>query len=268
MLLWDVQQIHKEHRNVIPEECAQLGTSRSHRVRAGVGCHCPVGSAVCRRNIAHRRRPVADLCRICRGHRIYRLVSGLRNGRTEIKITSHMCTQHDPQLVEAACLGDAEAIEQLLLQYHPTLTRFARKFCATPEDVEDAVQETLWIAYQKIGALRTSAAFASWVFRIVKHQCYRLLRIKKREYEMADMPDGHILDDDDNHERYTALKQDVVEALACLPAAQRQVLIMRDIQNMTGPEVAAVLGLSIETVKSRLHRARSVLRQHLEHWNE
>jgi RNA polymerase sigma factor (sigma-70 family) len=181
-----------------------------------------------------------------------------------------MYNQHDPQLVEAACLGDPEAIEQLLLQYHPTITRFARKFCATPEDVEDAVQETLWIAYQKIGALRTSAAFAAWVFRIVKHQCYRLLRIKKREYNLADMSDGYSLGDDadDNAELYAALKQDVIQALACLPTQQRQVLIMRDIQNMTGPEVAAALGLSIETVKSRLHRARNILRQHLEHWNE
>ncbi|MEO8611338.1 MAG: RNA polymerase sigma factor [Chloroflexota bacterium] len=180
-----------------------------------------------------------------------------------------MQTDTNTQLVQAACLGDAEAIEQLLLQYQPTITRFARKFCATPEDVEDAVQETLWIAYQKIGALRTSAAFTSWVFRIVKHQCHRLLRAKKREYNFEDEPQDYDLGAaDENVELYSALKQDVIQAFACLPVQQRQVLIMRDIQNMTGPEVAAALGLSIETVKSRLHRARNFLRQQLEQWNE
>jgi RNA polymerase sigma factor (sigma-70 family) len=177
-------------------------------------------------------------------------------------------TEIDPGLVQAACRGDAEDIESLLLQYHPTITRFARKFCATPEDVEDAVQETLWIAYQKIGALRTSAAFVSWVFRIVKHECYRLLRRVKRETLLEDDPEFSLGAVEDNAELYTALKQDVIQALACLSTQQRQVLIMRDIQNMTGPEVAAALNISIETVKSRLHRARNCLRQQLEHWNE
>ncbi|QBD77262.1 hypothetical protein EPA93_15180 [Ktedonosporobacter rubrisoli] len=58
----------------------------------------------------------------------------------------------DAQLIPDAVDGDPAAIEQLLGKYHPSVTRFARKFCATPEDVEDAVQETLWIAAQRIGA--------------------------------------------------------------------------------------------------------------------
>src|SRR4051794_20614683 len=92
-----------------------------------------------------------------------------------------MNTPDAPALITAACEGDPDAIEQLLLYYHPTITRFARKYCATPEDVEDAVQETLWITSQKIGTLRVTSAFVSWVFRVVQRECYRLLHYKQRE---------------------------------------------------------------------------------------
>lgn len=177
-----------------------------------------------------------------------------------------MGTLSSLELVEAACRGDVEAIEQLLLQYHPTLTRFARNYCATPQDVEDAVQEALWIAYQKIGTLRTAAAFVSWLFRIVRHQCYRLLRIKQREYG-AD--ETCTLDDvEANPESYACLKHDIVTALAGLPLHYREILLMRDVEGLTTPEVAVSLNLTIETVKSRLHRARKMLRQMLGHWRE
>lgn len=72
-----------------------------------------------------------------------------------------MAVELYPELIESAWQGDTEAIEQLLLQYQPALTRFAYKYCATPEDVEDAVQETLWIVYQKISSLRSTSAFVS-----------------------------------------------------------------------------------------------------------
>src|ERR1051325_5354934 len=79
-------------------------------------------------------------------------------------------------LIQNAIEGNTEAIETLLLQYQPSLIRFARKFCATPDDVEDAVQASLWIIYRKINSLRTSKAFISWIFQIVRNECYALLR--------------------------------------------------------------------------------------------
>jgi RNA polymerase sigma factor (sigma-70 family) len=177
-----------------------------------------------------------------------------------------MNTPTSSLLITAACQGDPEAIEQLLIQYHPTITRFARKFCATPEDVEDAVQETLWIATQKIGTLRVSAAFVSWVFRVVQHECYRLLHHKQREQNL----DCLLALDQANSdpERHMMLKQDVVNAIAQLPIDYRQVLIMRDVEELTAPEVAIQLGMTIETVKSRLHRARKILREALRHWSD
>jgi RNA polymerase sigma factor (sigma-70 family) len=174
-----------------------------------------------------------------------------------------MKVTYNPQLIEAACEGDAGAIEDLLRQCSPTITRFARQFCATPEDVEDAVQETLWITAQKIGTLRSASAFVSWVFTIVRNHCYRMLHIKREESPLDKLDQT-----DASSEQQLMLKQDVVKALEQLPAPQRQVLILRDIEGLTAPEVATMLGITIETVKSRLHRARNALRQSLSHWND
>lgn len=82
----------------------------------------------------------------------------------------------DPQLVVAARGGDGAALQRLLHDCQPDLKRFARRTCATSEDAEDAVQIALWQLYRRIGALRTVATFASWLFRIIERECFRLFR--------------------------------------------------------------------------------------------
>lgn len=177
-----------------------------------------------------------------------------------------MKTLPDPDLFDAATGGDPGAIEQLLLCYKPSVIRFAREFCATPEDVEDAVQETLWIAAQRIGTLRVAAAFGSWLFKVVRHQCFKLLRSVRREsYNGAFTL---VVQSDEHTELQVALRHDLVEAIAALPPFYRQVFLMREIEGRSAPEVAAILGISVMAVKSRLHRARSELRQSLEQWKE
>jgi RNA polymerase sigma factor (sigma-70 family) len=165
----------------------------------------------------------------------------------------------EPELIESACAGEPEAIEQVLLQVQPALLRFAHRYCATPQDVEDAVQEGLWIVYQKIASLHAAAAFISWIFTIVRNECYRLL---KRTRYVNDQDQWSDLTAD-TCEIDADLRHDVAVAIARLPLSYRQVLIMRDIEGRTAPETAAVLGLTIETVKSRLSRARGLLRQTL-----
>jgi RNA polymerase sigma factor (sigma-70 family) len=170
----------------------------------------------------------------------------------------------DTQLINAATSGDTEAIEQLLLRYHPSVTRFAREFCATPEDVEDAVQETLWIAAQQIGTLRVASAFGSWLFKVVRHQCFRLLRLARRTGFTSALPE--IIPSDEDTERQVALRHDLAEALAILPPSYRQVFFLRDLEEMPASEVAAQLGITVMAVKSRLHRARAILRLSLQEW--
>ena len=171
-------------------------------------------------------------------------------------------------LVQNAIEGNTEAIETLLLQYQPSLTRFARKFCVTPDDVKDAVQETLWIIYRKINRLRTSKAFVSWIFQIVRNECYALLRHEKYGVDQVEISKLDYLDytSATDHDLYSTLAHDLIIAIEQLPPQQREVLILRDINGMTAAEVADKLHISIETVKSRLHYARANLRKMLESW--
>ena len=165
----------------------------------------------------------------------------------------------DSQLIESACAGEPEAIDQLLLQVQPAMLRFAQRYCATPQDVEDAVQEGLWIVYQKIERLHTAAAFVSWIFTIVRNECYRLLKRVHHVDDQAQISDFAT----DTREIDTDLRHDVAVAIAHLPVSYRQVLIMRDLEGRTAPETAVALNLTIETVKSRLQRARGLLREML-----
>lgn len=182
-----------------------------------------------------------------------------------VRLTSQSTFQSTSQLIEDARQGDAAAIRALLARCQPDVARFARTVCATPEDAEDAVQEALWVAAQKIGALRVAAAFTTWLFQVVKHECYRLLRHARHEASLE-----HIVERLPAHDHKTvdhaALSRDVAAAIASLEPPYRQVLIMRDVQAMTAPEVAAALGLTVSAVKSRLHRARLHMRTELQPW--
>jgi RNA polymerase sigma factor (sigma-70 family) len=162
------------------------------------------------------------------------------------------------QLVTDACSGNAQAITQLLDVCQPDIKRFARRACSNAEDAEEAVQVALWQLYRKIGTLRTVATFATWLFRIVERECYRLFRGR----------DDHAIDDTQIEAMAAPqvpvdLRIDLSNAIATLPEAYRVVLILRDVDELTAPEVAAELGLSLDAVKSRLHRARTMLRERL-----
>jgi RNA polymerase sigma factor (sigma-70 family) len=169
-------------------------------------------------------------------------------------------TRARPQLIEAARLGDAAAIRELLAVCQPDLKRFARRTCSTTEDAEDAVQLALWQLYRKVGLLRCAATFTTWMFRIVERECYRLYR-RARGTEPLDEVLEHDLPS--APELPTDLKLDLARALERLTPPYREVLLLRDVHELTAPEVAAQLGMSLEAVKSRLHRARAQVRAHL-----
>ncbi|MBB1651571.1 MAG: RNA polymerase sigma factor [Delftia acidovorans] len=167
----------------------------------------------------------------------------------------------DAPLIEAARQGDRDAIVRLLSVCQPDLKRFARRTCSNAQDAEDAVQLALWQLYRRVGALRATAAFATWLFRIVERECWRLLRGRGRT-ESLDAPDAppmNLAAAPIPH----GLRLDLARAMERLSPPYREVLILRDVHELTAPETAAQLGLSVEAVKSRLHRARAKVREHL-----
>jgi RNA polymerase sigma factor (sigma-70 family) len=165
-------------------------------------------------------------------------------------------------VIVAARSGDVDAITALVSGAHPNVRRFARSLCATPEDAEDAAQEALIILYRRIGMLRASGALASWMFRIVRNECLRRARTMRRERDRPPTLEDAVLSAED--EVLRRLEAGVVATvIAALPADQRRVLIMRDVQGHSGRMVADSLGLSTAAMKSRLHRARASVRDAL-----
>nr|WP_307787232.1 MULTISPECIES: sigma-70 family RNA polymerase sigma factor [Streptomyces] len=168
------------------------------------------------------------------------------------------------QLIVAAQRGDVDSIAALVSGSHPNVRRFAHALCATPEDAEDAAQEALIILYRKIGMLRASGALASWMFRIVRNECLRRARTTTRT--RAALPEAAVDGAVDSAEDEVLRRLEaarVAAAVAALPPDQRMVLVMRDLQGHSGRAVAHALGLSTPAMKSRLHRARTAVRQAL-----
>ncbi len=163
------------------------------------------------------------------------------------------------QLLIAACGGDSAAVDALLSSLQPDLKRFARRSCASSEDAEDAVQIALWKVQRSLGTLRALPALATWLFRIVERECFRLFRAVRRTTPLTQSLEEKL------HSAPVPLqlRHDLVRAIATLPPEYRTVLILRDIDELTAPETAQQLNLSVGAVKSRLHRARSMMREHL-----
>jgi RNA polymerase sigma-70 factor (ECF subfamily) len=176
-------------------------------------------------------------------------------------------------LVASAQRGDVEALSALVYGSYPHVHRFAHTLCATPQDAEDAAQEALIILYRKIGMLRASGALASWMFRIVRNECLRRTRalLHRRPAEEPGLPGtsgrvdafGGTAPSAEEDVLLRLEAERVAAAVAALPDDQRQVLVMRDIQGLPGRTVADRLGLSTAAMKSRLHRARSAVREAL-----
>jgi RNA polymerase sigma factor (sigma-70 family) len=163
------------------------------------------------------------------------------------------------RIISAAQQGDPRAISVLVSCSHSHVRRFARTLCSTPEDAEEAAQEALIVLYRKIGTLRVAAALASWLFQIVRHECIRRSRLAFGGQLSAPVSEASAED--------AALArlevERIVDCIATLPAEQRAVLVLRDIQGLSGAATAQALGLSRAAMKSRLHRGRATLRARL-----
>jgi RNA polymerase sigma factor (sigma-70 family) len=163
------------------------------------------------------------------------------------------------QVISAAQQGDTHAIATLLSGSHMHVRRFARTLCSTPEDAEDAAQEALIVLYRRIGTLRVSAALASWVFQIVRNECIRRARVGIRTHTVSSAVEPSA--EDAALARMELAR--IVECISSLPPEQRAVLVLRDIQGLSGAATAESLGLSRAAMKSRLHRGREALRDRL-----
>ena len=119
------------------------------------------------------------------------------------------------------------------------------------------MQFTLWQLHRKIGTLKTISSFTSWLFRIIERECYRLFKVRQSKNIEARAD----IDKLSASSSEIDLKIDLTNAIISLPLIYRQVSILRDIQEYSTPEVAEKLGITVEAVKSRLHRARLMVKE-------
>jgi RNA polymerase sigma-70 factor (ECF subfamily) len=169
-------------------------------------------------------------------------------------------SRYDLALLESARGGDARAIESLLALAQPDIRRYARRSCRNSADVDDAVQETLWLLYRRIGSLRALTSFAGWMLTVVTRTCLRLARLALgRREDAVSIEDSLQFASRPQDE----LRIDLAQAIQSLPEHYREVVLLRDVEEMTIDEIAARLQLTREAVKARLHRARLMVREYL-----
>lgn len=168
--------------------------------------------------------------------------------------------RYPTDLVTAAIAGDRGALCDLLAVTQPDIRRYARRSCRSISDAEDAAQETLFVLYRYVASLRQASYLSTWLFTIVRRQCQRLSRVMLG----TNIDPATVAEDERLTSRSTDdLRIDVANGIQSLPAHYRQIVLLRDINELTIDEIASKLGLTREAVKARLHRARQILREYL-----
>jgi len=171
-----------------------------------------------------------------------------------------MAAQINLELLEAAKRGDSEAIGQILCVCQPDLQRYAKRYCVSTSDADDAVQDSLIVIFRKLPALRAPAAFGSWVFTIVRNACHRMAqRMFHNDVPLDEAIEGQYLAVRTDVE----LRLDIAMAIESLPDLYREVIVLRDFEGLTVKEIATRFAVSRETVKTRLHRGRKLIREYL-----
>lgn len=172
----------------------------------------------------------------------------------------------DAALVRQAVAGDRAAFGALMTTWRGPVFRFARRLLHDDAAAEDVLQDTFLTAHQRLASLRADGSFKSWLFAIARSQVLMQRRRRVGEpktYEPmeslsdlgADAGWGQTMDPQELTER---LEHHVLfeKALARLDDEEREVLLLRDVEGLSGEDTAQALGLTLPGMKSRLHRAR------------
>ncbi|QPC93811.1 RNA polymerase sigma factor [Mesorhizobium sp. INR15] len=177
------------------------------------------------------------------------------------------------QLVRRALAHDGDAFRAIMKAHNQRLYRLARGVLRNDSDAEDAVQEAYVRAFAHLDAFRGDSSLATWLSRIVLNEALGRLRKRRRTVAVA-MPDDRQaeiipfpLNPSDDPERTMAQRQIlqlVEQATDNLPDVYRCVFMARVVEGLSIEETAELLGVRAETVKTRLHRARTLLRKALE----
>lgn len=174
--------------------------------------------------------------------------------------------------------GDASAVVELSSMYAPRIHQLAFRYMKNWEDAEEVTQDVLMKVFRKIDAFRGDSALSSWIYRITFNTAMSRLRTG-RSMRAAEAPRHEAVSDDlvgmvpqdpadwsslaDDHVLRREMRERLIQALTGLPEVYRTPVVLRDIQGMSTEEASKVLHVKPQTLKSRLHRGRLILRQAL-----
>lgn len=187
----------------------------------------------------------------------------------------------DEELVRRALGGDASAFEELVQRYQDRVFRLSRRLTGNAADAEEAVQDTFLRVFRRLASFRAESRFSTWLYRVAANSALMVARARRRR--RAEPLDPYLprFDGAGRHRRTAAslarparaeeiidrrrLATRVLGALQRLPPLYRAPFVLRDLEELPTAEVAAVLGLTADTVRQRVHRARLLLRGYLGH---
>ena len=168
--------------------------------------------------------------------------------------------------------GDTAAFESLLRRYEKRVLALTGRMCRNPEDAQEAAQEAFLAAWQGLPSFRGDASFSTWLYRLASNACVDLLRREGRHSGAA----GPSLNDEEvqlevpdtapspqEQAERSELRQQIEAGLQALTPDHRQVLILREMHQLSYDEISQVLDVDVGTVKSRINRGRKQLRNFL-----
>jgi RNA polymerase sigma-70 factor (ECF subfamily) len=189
----------------------------------------------------------------------------------------------ETELARGVMAGDAGAFDLFVKHFQNKVFQYSYLMCGHVEDAEEVAQETLFKVFESFDQLREPERVKPWVFRIARNMCLMKRRRSvfaparelsldelmpaasreggERKLEIADwsaLPDAAVLQSE--------LRDAVAQAISELPDIYKAVVLLRDMEEMTTEEAAEILDVSIDVVKTRLHRGRLALRQKLDAW--
>ena len=177
----------------------------------------------------------------------------------------------DEELVEACQAGEASAFDVLVGRWEDRIRGAAFRFLGSEEEARDVAQEAFLKAYRSLSGFKREARFSSWLYQIATNLCRDRLRRRKTRAtvsleELEEAGPVMVETGPGAHDQLLALDlaRAVRDAVESLPEEQREVVILKEYQDLTFLEIAQALGVPVSTVKTRLYRGLGQLRRRLE----
>jgi RNA polymerase sigma-70 factor, ECF subfamily len=168
--------------------------------------------------------------------------------------------ERDIELMHLAAVGDRGAFEEIVERHAPSMYRFASAIASSSAAAEDAMQDAFLGAWRGAKSFRADASVRNWLIRILRNAVYRQHRLRADEpadtEPLSELGAAAGWGDPEAAVLGRESREVLARAMDQLGSADREILLLREIEDLPGAEVASILGLSLAAMKTRLHRAR------------